>query len=255
MQKRSPEQFRESRYLTEKWFSVFTLGHDNPGKRNWLDDGEIDQGIAQGYTEHSVEYYINDWRYRGKIVPDEGVDAAFGCSYTFGYGVGTCWPELVGVTNLGQNGASNDQIARLAISYCKTFNPTNIYVMWTFKERREHTEETGGLSKFKNLSKHALAVSPVMQRTASLSYEDKETRTEIFGTNEEYMETISTDLDLGRFFSLSEDRNGSRVTIIGYGLKEAFFGFENPIGKYIKIDNINILNLNIKGSISIILFY
>jgi putative ABC transport system permease protein len=77
-----------------------------------------------------------------------------------------------------------------------------------------------------------------MQRTASLSYEDKETRTEIFGTNEEYMETISTDLDLGRFFSLSEDRNGSRVTIIGYGLKEAFFGFENPIGKYIKIDNI-----------------
>ena len=77
-----------------------------------------------------------------------------------------------------------------------------------------------------------------MQRTASLSHEDKETRTEILGTNEEYMETISTDLDLGRFFSLSEDRNGSRVTIIGYGLKEAFFGFENPIGKYIKIDNV-----------------
>lgn len=156
MQKRSPEQFRESRYLTEKWFSVFTLGHDNPGKRNWLDDGEKEQGIAQGYTEHSVEYYINDWRYRGKIVPDEAVDAAFGCSYTFGYGVGTCWPELVGVTNLGQNGASNDQIARLAISYCKTFNPKNIYVMWTFKERREHTDENGGLAKFRNLSKQAI---------------------------------------------------------------------------------------------------
>ncbi|MDC0881380.1 ABC transporter permease [Candidatus Marinimicrobia bacterium] len=107
---------------------------------------------------------------------------------------------------------------------------------WEVKNRPRMRSEY--VDKIKNLSKHALAVSPVMQRTASLSYEDKETRTEIFGTNEEYMKTISTDLDLGRFFSLSEDRNGSRVTIIGYGLKEAFFGFENPIGKYIKIDNI-----------------
>ena len=107
---------------------------------------------------------------------------------------------------------------------------------WEVKNRPRIKSEY--VDKIKNLSKHALAVSPVMQRGASLSYEDKETRTEIFGTNEEYMETISTDLDMGRFFSLSEDRNGSRVTIIGYGLKEAFFGFENPLGKHIKIDNI-----------------
>ena len=107
---------------------------------------------------------------------------------------------------------------------------------WEVKNRPRMRSEY--VDKIKNLSKHALAVAPVMQRGASLSYKDKETRTEIFGTNEEYMETISSDLDVGRFFSLSEDRNGSRVTIIGHGLKEAFFGFENPIGKYIKIDNI-----------------
>ena len=62
-----------------------------------------------------------------------------------------------------------------------------------------------------------------MQRGASLSFDDKETRTEIFGTNEEYMETISTDIQQGRFFSQSEDRNGSRVTVIGDGIKEASF--------------------------------
>jgi len=87
-------------------------------------------------------------------------------------------------------------------------------------------------------SQYALAVCPVMQRGASLTYEDKETRTEIFGTNEDYMETISTDIEEGRFFTASEDRSGSRVTIIGYGLKEAFFKDESPIGKYIKIDNV-----------------
>ena len=87
-------------------------------------------------------------------------------------------------------------------------------------------------------SQYALAVCPVMQRGASLTYEDKETRTEIFGTNEDYMETISTDIQEGRFFTASEDRSGSRVTIIGHGLKEAFFEDESPIGKYIKIDNV-----------------
>ena len=94
------------------------------------------------------------------------------------------------------------------------------------------------VEKIRQRSKYALAVCPVMQRGASLSYEDKETRTEIFGTNEEYMETISTDIEQGRFFTASEDKSGSRVTIIGHGIKEAFFGDENPIGKYIKIDNL-----------------
>ena len=77
-----------------------------------------------------------------------------------------------------------------------------------------------------------------MQRGASLSYEDKETITEIFGTNEEYMETISTDIERGRFFTASEDKVGARVTIIGGGIKDAFFGDEDAIGKYIKIDNL-----------------
>jgi len=94
------------------------------------------------------------------------------------------------------------------------------------------------VDKIRQRSKYALAVCPVMQRGASLSYKDKETRTEIFGTNEEYMETISTDIEQGRFFTASEDKSGSRVTIIGHGIKEAFFRDENPIGKYIKIDNL-----------------
>ena len=94
------------------------------------------------------------------------------------------------------------------------------------------------VEKIRERSKYALAVAPVMQRGASLAYEEKETRTDIFGTNEEYMETISTNIAQGRFFTRNEDRSGSRVTVIGDGLKEAFFGEQDPIGKYIKIDNI-----------------
>ena len=94
------------------------------------------------------------------------------------------------------------------------------------------------VEKVKERSKYALAVAPVMQRGANLSRGGKETRTEIFGTNEDYMETITTDINKGRFFSKNEDRYGARVTVIGNGIKEAFFGEIDPIGEYIKIDNI-----------------
>ena len=94
------------------------------------------------------------------------------------------------------------------------------------------------VEKVKDKSQYALAVAPVMQRGASLSYNENETRTQIFGTNVDYMETISTNIAEGRFFTNNEDRLGKRVTIIGDGIKKAFFGDVNPIGKYIKIDNI-----------------
>ena len=94
------------------------------------------------------------------------------------------------------------------------------------------------VEKIRERSEYALAVAPVMQRGASLAYAEKETRTEIFGTNEEYMETISTNIAQGRFFTRSEDRSGSRVTVIGDGIKKAFFGEQDPIGQYIKIDDV-----------------
>ena len=107
---------------------------------------------------------------------------------------------------------------------------------WEVKNRPQIRPEY--VNKIMQRSKYALAVAPVMQRGASLSYKDKETQTEIFGTNEEYMETISTDIAKGRFFTRNEDRVGSRVTVIGDEIKEAFFGDQEAIGRFIKIDNI-----------------
>ena len=80
---------------------------------------------------------------------------------------------------------------------------------WEVRNRPKMLPEYVG--KIKERSSYAMAVAPVMQRGASLSYEDKETRTEIFGTNEEYMATISTDIEHGRFFTRNEDRSGSRA--------------------------------------------
>ena len=107
---------------------------------------------------------------------------------------------------------------------------------WEVRNRPQIKPEY--VKKNKKRSRYALAVAPVMQRTASLQFEDEETRTEIFGTNQDYMETIETDISNGRFFTINEDHSGSRVVVIGAGIRKAFFGDQNPIGEFIKIDKI-----------------
>ena len=92
------------------------------------------------------------------------------------------------------------------------------------------------VNKIKNKSRYALAVAPVMQRSAELSSKEDNIRTEIFGTNIDYIKTISANIKEGRFFSNSDDRKGRRVTVVGHGIKDVFFKGKNPIGEEIKID-------------------
>ena len=92
------------------------------------------------------------------------------------------------------------------------------------------------VNKIKNKSRYALAVAPVMQRGAELSSKEDNIRTEIFGTNIDYIKTISANIKEGRFFSNSDDRKGRRVTVVGHGIKDVFFKGKNPIGEDIKID-------------------
>ena len=47
------------------------------------------------------------------------------------------------------------------------------------------------VDKIRERSRYALAVAPVMQRGALLAYRDKDTGTEIFGTNSDYIQTIN----------------------------------------------------------------
>ena len=91
----------------------------------------------------------------------------------------------------------------------------------------------------KEKSSYAEAVAPVMQRGAVLSRGELSTAgTQIFGTNTDYMSTITANIAQGRFFTEGEDRSGSRVTVIGNDIAENLFVNQDPIGEYLKIDGI-----------------
>lgn len=130
-------------------FNKFPIGMDDPGVRHFHDEGEENYLDRDPGTKKDVTYYFNSWHYRGELEPGENRDAAFGCSFTFGQASNTPWPEVLGIVNCGQPGSSNDKIARLAITYCKTFKPKEIYVMWTFAQRREWVNELGFYTNYK----------------------------------------------------------------------------------------------------------
>jgi hypothetical protein len=138
--------------IKSDWFTRFPVGNDQPGVRHWRDDNEKQLPVEPGWSETSVVYKFNSWYYRGELEPGTGKTAAFGCSFTFGTGVNNPWPELLGVVNCGQPGSSNDKIARLVLSYCNQFQPSEIYVMWTFPQRREWIDERGNVITFKNIT-------------------------------------------------------------------------------------------------------
>ena len=136
--------FCENRYIESDWFDVFPLGYEEPGEKQWLDDTEKGQG---DYNDTNVSYFINSFRYRDEIKPAQGQDAAFGCSNTFGQGVNIAWPRILDLANCASCGISNDHIARTAVSYILNYNPKNIYILWTYTERREYIDEQTGLVK------------------------------------------------------------------------------------------------------------
>lgn len=144
--------YNKDQNIKSNWFDVFPVGNDAPGSRHWRDPGEQRDGCAAGWKESDVVYEINSWGYRGHLTPGDGEPAAFGCSFTYGYGSNQPWPSYLDIVNCGQPGASNDKIVRLAVSYCKTFKPNCIYVMWTFPQRREWIDEYGNVIAFKNIT-------------------------------------------------------------------------------------------------------
>lgn len=138
--------------IKSDWFNRFPIGNDAPGVRHFRDAGEERDGCAAGWRPEDVTYYFNSQQYRGYLEPAAGAPAAFGCSFTFGTGVDQPWPALLDIVNCGQPGSSNDKIARLVVTYCKTFKPNCVYVMWTFPQRREWVDEHGNVIAFKNIT-------------------------------------------------------------------------------------------------------
>ncbi|MDD4358626.1 MAG: ABC transporter permease [Candidatus Pacebacteria bacterium] len=78
-------------------------------------------------------------------------------------------------------------------------------------------------------------VSMYVQGNQNISFEDNLRNTSFIGTTESYTIVEKTKIKKGRFFTKEEEKNHSRVAVLGSKLAEELFLEQDPIGERIKI--------------------
>lgn len=82
-------------------------------------------------------------------------------------------------------------------------------------------------------------VSPSVQRTAQVTFQNKNWSTQILGASPSYARIHSAEPEVGRFFSNDENQRRMMLAVLGMTVVRELFGDKNPIGEYIKINRIN----------------
>ena len=81
-------------------------------------------------------------------------------------------------------------------------------------------------------------ITPQLEMKVPVTYKSQILQTTLIGTTVDYFKTFNTKIDLGHAFNKYHTENYSNVCVIGSGIKEQLFRFEDPIGKKIKIGDL-----------------
>lgn len=83
-----------------------------------------------------------------------------------------------------------------------------------------------------------ITAAPTQEQTRLIKYENGTTSGRVIGTTPEYPEIRNFRVARGRFFTDEENKLSSRVVVIGTKVISNLFGNKNPIGEFIRINNI-----------------
>lgn len=74
---------------------------------------------------------------------DHSESIALGCSHTWGVGVeaNEAWPSILGAMNFGLEGASGDQVVRIANEQIPKHRPRIVYCLWPDWSRFEYVRD------------------------------------------------------------------------------------------------------------------
>ncbi|MBC7074162.1 ABC transporter permease, partial [Candidatus Parcubacteria bacterium] len=127
---------------------------------------------------------------------------------------------------------------------------SNLIVIWPGAQRTfspiaaaRGTAQTLTLSDAEAIKKEISGVSgvaPILNRDFQVVFKNKNTRTQIVGTNSDLPQVRNYQIDLGSFFTEDNVKNKSKVAVLGPITRDDLFGEgANPIGQIIKINGIN----------------
>ena len=82
------------------------------------------------------------------------------------------------------------------------------------------------------------AVSSILNSSKQVMYGNQNWSTTVYGITNPYLYVKNYEINLGKSFTYDDDKNASKVAIIGKTIETELFGDVNPIGKTIRIGNI-----------------
>ncbi|MDY0095737.1 MAG: ABC transporter permease [Candidatus Vecturithrix sp.] len=80
-------------------------------------------------------------------------------------------------------------------------------------------------------------IAAMREFTFPVQYQQRMTRARILATTSEYQHTAKVSLEQGRFLTAADEQEGQRVCVLGTGIRQTLFAFQNPLGEMIKIQN------------------
>jgi len=81
-------------------------------------------------------------------------------------------------------------------------------------------------------------ISPEIALNSYVIREGKRSTAKLMGVSNEYFQIFNLQLQQGAYFNDFQEANGIPVCVIGDNIKNQFFSSEDPIGKYIKFDQV-----------------
>ncbi|MBD3224495.1 MAG: FtsX-like permease family protein [Caldithrix sp.] len=81
-------------------------------------------------------------------------------------------------------------------------------------------------------------IVPVIERKREANYKTRLQEVTLTGTHSSYFELMHLKINQGNFFSQLDNQHYQRVCVLGAQITQALFPAENPLGRWIKIDNI-----------------
>ena len=83
-------------------------------------------------------------------------------------------------------------------------------------------------------------VAPQITGNQLISYRNRNASEQVVGTTPEYLTVRSFEIDRGRFFDDVDVKRNRRVVVLGSEIADKFFSRQDPIGKKIRVKNINL---------------
>ncbi len=143
--------------------------------------------------------------------------------------IGVCAVIVLVSVVQGATGSITDSIESLgANSITVSFTGRNSTKNVTFEEMQEFMEENPD---------YILYVVPNMSSNSTIKYNSSNILASVTGTTPDYLTVKNRKISNGRFINDIDVEKRRKVAVIGSYNAQELFGFENPVGKQIKINN------------------